>query len=128
MKKLMLAASLCGLMLPALAHKEGKDAKSCETKACCAVLSRGAMLKGKSANPAKSASAKVAVFSVSNMSCEGCSNGLQASLAKEKGVQEAKVDFKAKRATVRFDSKQTDTKKLEAAFERKGFPAKLAKS
>jgi mercuric ion binding protein len=59
------------------------------------------------------------------MTCDGCANGLQAGLAKENGVSNVKVDFKTKRATLNYNPTVTNTKKLEAAFDRKGFPAKL---
>lgn len=138
MKNLLLSAALCGLMLPAFAHTE-KDGKECKVdpktgqKSCCVMLSRGAMLKKGTTTAAKTTAKatglqKTAVYSVTKMECEGCSGALQAGLAKEKGVSEAKVDYKAKRATLRFDAKQTDAKKLEAVFARKGFPAKLLKS
>jgi mercuric ion binding protein len=131
MKKLILAAALCGLMTPVWA---GKDCKSCPSqktaktagKSCCSQLSRTAMLKS-SAKGAKK-SGKAAVYSVSAMTCDGCAKGLQAGLTKEKGVSAVQVDFKTKRATLHFNPKQTDAKKLEAAFARKGFPAKLVKS
>ena len=118
MKKLILTAALCSLMLPVVAGETKPKAKS-----CCSMLSRTAMLK----SSAKKTD-KTAVYAVSGMTCEGCSKGLQAGLTKEKGVSEAKVDLKTKKATLRFDPKQTDAKKLEAAFARKGFPAKLVKS
>lgn len=129
MTKLLLTAALCGLMLPAFAHTE-KGGKMCKTdaktgKTCCPL--NGAKTTAlKSSKPV--AGTRTAVYSVSKMECEGCSSALQAGLSKEKGVAEAKVDFKAKRATLRFDAKQTNPKKLEAAFKAKGFPAKLLKS
>ncbi len=135
MKKLMLTVALCGLMLPVAAHKD-KAGKQCKTektalKSCCSMLSRSAMLKNSSKTVA-SASAKktdkTAIYAVSGMTCDGCASGLQAGLAKEKGVGSVKVDLKTKKATLLFDPKQTDAKKLEAAFARKGFPAKLVKS
>jgi|SRR5215216_1707026 len=99
MKNLFFAAALCvALALPAHANK----------------------IAGKPAGLQKTA-----VYSVSKMECEGCSKGLQAGLTKEKGVSDAKVDFKSKRATLRYDARQTNAKKLEKAFARKGFPAKL---
>ncbi len=87
------------------------------------MLSRNAMLKS-----AAKKTNKTAVYTVSKMTCDGCAKGLQAGLTKEKGVSDVKVDYKTKRATLNFDPKQTDAKKLEAAFARKGFPAKLVKS
>jgi mercuric ion binding protein len=127
MKKLILAASLCGLMLPLVA----KDAKTTKTKSCCSMLSRSAMLKNSGkivASTTAKKTDKTAVYAVSQMECDGCAKGLAAGLSKEKGVSAVKVDFKTKRATLRFDPKQTDSKKLEAAFSRKGFPAKLVRS
>ncbi|HEY0074018.1 MAG TPA: heavy metal-associated domain-containing protein [Abditibacteriaceae bacterium] len=136
MKKLILAAALCGLMTPVWA---GKDCKSCPSqktaktagKSCCSQLSRTALLKSGAKAPTKSTAKKSghsAVYSVSAMTCDGCAKGLQAGLTKEKGVSAVQVDFKTKRATLHFNPKQTDAKKLEAAFARKGFPAKLVKS
>jgi mercuric ion binding protein len=132
MKKLILAAALCGLMTPVWA---GKDCKSCPSqktaktagKSCCSMLSRTTLLKSGAKGSAKKSS-QSAVYAVSKMDCEGCAKGLQAGFAKEKGVSSVQVDFKTKRATLHFNPKQTDAKKLEAAFARKGFPAKLVKS
>ena len=135
MKKLILTAALCGLMTPVWA---GTDCKSCPSqktaatagKSCCSQLSRTSLLKT-SAKGAKSSAKKSrqsAVYTVSKMDCEGCAKGLQAGLIKEKGVNGVQVDFQTKRATLNFDPKQTNAKKLEAAFARKGFPAKLVKS
>ena len=117
-------------MLPAFAHSE-KDGKMCKMDGktgakCCPPSAKAALLK--MSKPVALAGTKTAVYSVSKMTCGGCSGGLQAGLSKEKGVADAKVDFKSKRATLRFDARQTDAKKLEAAFARKGFPAKLLKS
>lgn len=135
MKKLILAAALCGLMTPVFAGKDCKDCPSAKTaktagKSCCSMLSRTALLKtsAKGAKSTAKKSGKVAVYAVSAMTCDGCAKGLQAGLTKEKGVSGVQVDFKSKRATLNFDPKQTDAKKLEAAFARKGFPAKLVKS
>jgi mercuric ion binding protein len=123
MKKLILTATLCGLMLPVAAHEtKGK------VKSCCSMLSRSAMLKNSAKSGAAKKTDKTAVYAVSKMECEGCSKGLTGGLTKEKGVSDVKVDFKSKRATLRFDPKQTDALKLQAAFARKGFPAKLVKS
>lgn len=129
MKKLILTAALCGLMMPAVAG--GKDCQKCPSqktaatagKSCCSQLSRAKMLQASTKK-----TDKTAVYAVSKMDCDGCAKGLQAGFAKEKGVSDIKVDFKTKKATLRFDPKQTDAKKLEAAFARKGFPAKLVKS
>ena len=129
MNRILISAALCGLMLPALAHTE-KDGAMCKTEAktgktCCPMSGAKTATKTKTA---RASGTHTAVYSVSKMTCEGCSGALQAGLSKEKGVAEAKVDFKAKRATLRFDAKQTDAKKLEAVFKAKGFPAKLLKS
>jgi len=50
-----------------------------------------------------------ATFSIEGMHCEvGCAGVIQKKLAKLEGVQEAKVDFEGKTATITYDSnKQT---------------------
>ncbi|HEY0045702.1 MAG TPA: heavy metal-associated domain-containing protein [Flavobacterium sp.] len=52
---------------------------------------------------------KTASFTINGMSCAlGCSKAIESKVAKLDGVQEAKVDFETKRATIKFDpSKQT---------------------
>ena len=98
--------------------------------AVCAALS-GLALSGATSFAATSAAKISAVqttnFAVSKMTCEGCANGLNASLKDIKGVKSARVDFKTKRATIAYDNNKTSDAKLLAFFKAAGFPAKVAK-
>lgn len=69
------------------------------------------------------ATTKTAVFAVGNMTCASCVPHVVDALKKMPGVQEAKVDFKTKRATVRYDGTRVDAAKLRAAIESAGYPA-----
>jgi periplasmic mercuric ion binding protein len=148
MKKLLLSAALCGLMAPAMAGQSccpsmaaqgaKTGAKTTKTAAksgaktatmSCPMAAKASKTAGAKTAGAKSACAdKVVKFTVAKMTCDGCANGLQAGLAKEKGVCDVKVSYKDKQATVHYNANLTDAKKLEAAFTRKGFPAKQVKS
>ena len=133
MKNFLFAAALCStLALPAVAQKAATKTADTAAASCCTAMAA----KGKTAASCPMGSKvmgskvacddKVAVFNVSKMTCDGCANGLQAGIAKEKGVCDVKVDYKTKKATLHYNAKVTDVKKLEAAFGRKGFPAKVA--
>lgn len=83
MKKLILSAALCGLIVPTLViakdAKTNKIAEDTTGKSCCSMLSRSAMLKAGAKKVSQSA-----VYAVSKMTCDGCAKGLQASLGKKK--------------------------------------------
>jgi mercuric ion binding protein len=128
MKNFLFAAALCGtLALPAMAQKAAtKTADKAAASCCTAMAAKGKTAMSCPAGSKVACDDKVAVFNVSKMTCDGCANGLQAGIAKEKGVCDVKVDYKTKKATLHYNAKVTDVKKLEAAFGRKGFPAKVA--
>ncbi len=70
------------------------------------------------------ATAKTAVFTISNMSCPSCTPHITDALRKTPGVRDAKVDFEAKQATVRYNGAQVNAAKLRAAIEQAGFAAR----
>lgn len=89
-----------------------------------------AEVKAASAQPvnrAVSASTTV-VFAVSNMTCAECTFGLATALKKTSGVSAANVDFKTKRAIVRYDAARVGVPELRATIERSGFPARQVSS
>jgi mercuric ion binding protein len=59
---------------------------------------------GQAAPPAQ----KTVVLDISGMDCAGCTQPVQAALAKVKGVSKAAVSFEKKQATVTYDPKQTN--------------------
>lgn len=62
---------------------------------------------------------ETASFSIDGMSCEiGCAKTIQKKLAATTGVQEAKVDFDAKEATVNFDAAVISTEKIQEIIEK----------
>lgn len=62
---------------------------------------------------------------VNNMTCATCPIAVRMSLEKVPGVETAKVDFKSKLATVKFDSAKTTPDALMKATAIAGFPSTL---
>lgn len=61
---------------------------------------------------------ETASFKIDGMSCAiGCARTLESKLAKTDGVQEAKVDFEKKEATVSFDAAVVSPEKLQEIVE-----------
>lgn len=57
-------------------------------------------------------------FAIEGMTCQmGCANAIQSKLAGLEGVQEAKVDFESKMATVSFDKTKQDKTSLIKTIE-----------
>lgn len=69
------------------------------------------------------ATAKTAVFALGKMSCAECSLQIADALKKTAGVHDAKVDFEAKRATVRYDGGRVNVSQLKSVVEKIGYPA-----
>uniref|UniRef100_UPI004049C194 heavy-metal-associated domain-containing protein n=1 Tax=Flavobacterium sp. TaxID=239 RepID=UPI004049C194 len=68
-----------------------------------------------------SADAKLATtnFTIEGMHCEvGCAAAIQKKLAKMEGVQDAKIDFEGKKATITFDSNVQSPEKLVETVEK----------
>lgn len=64
---------------------------------------------------------QTASFSIDGMVCtEGCAKMIEKKLAAMPGVQEVKVDFEAKKATVNFDLDKLSSKDLVKAVETAG--------
>ncbi|PIZ50705.1 copper-translocating P-type ATPase [Candidatus Woesearchaeota archaeon CG_4_10_14_0_2_um_filter_33_13] len=58
---------------------------------------------------------------ISGMHCASCSAIITKALNKEGGVKSAYVNFSTEKATIEFDSKQTNENKLIAAIKNKGY-------
>lgn len=69
------------------------------------------------------AATETVVMDVKNMVCQFCSLTVSKALKKVNGVEEAKVDFKQKTATVKFDPAKTDPAALVKAATDAGFPS-----
>ena len=67
---------------------------------------------------AVAAKTETASFNIEGMSCAVmCANGIEKKLAKMDGVEQAKVNFETKTATVKFDAAKQSTEKLVQAVE-----------
>ena len=66
---------------------------------------------------------RVTKLQVSNMDCAVCPITVRTALEKIPGVGSAKVEFKAKRATVSFDPARTSPEALTQATASAGFPS-----
>ncbi len=71
---------------------------------------------------APAATTKTALFAIGNMTCAECSLQIVDVLKKTPGVQEAKVNFEAKQATIRYDAGRVNVTKLRAVIEGVGYP------
>lgn len=62
---------------------------------------------------------EVATFQIDGMSCSiGCAKTIEKKLASTNGVQDAKVDFEKKEATVSFDAAVVSPEKLQEIVEK----------
>jgi mercuric ion binding protein len=68
-----------------------------------------------------------AVMNLQKIHCYGCMITVQKALQKVPGVEEAKVDFEQKIATVRFDPTKTNPQALMQATADAGFPSTIRK-
>lgn len=80
---------------------------------------RAAVTQPKAALP--QTSAQTVVFTIGQLTCPECTFGIAAALRKVPGVQEATVDFRSKRATVRYDTRRVKVSQLRAAIVSIGF-------
>jgi mercuric ion binding protein len=70
---------------------------------------------------------ETAIIEVDGMTCPLCTTAIKHSLKKTPGVEKVKVRLNTKLATVVFDEKKTDIKKLLHAIEVVGYKGKVLK-
>jgi len=75
---------------------------------------------------AASTKGQTVLFSIPSMDCAACAVNIAEALKKVPGVFEARVDYLAKRAIVRFDAAQATPLTLKAVIDATGFPATVA--
>jgi copper ion binding protein len=64
---------------------------------------------------------KQAELKVTGMSCSGCAATVENALKGVTGVSSARVDLKAKKATVEFDPAKTSENELKNAVKKAGY-------
>ncbi len=69
--------------------------------------------------------AKTVTIKIEGMTCPLCTTAIKRSLKKVKGVAKVKVKLNTKSATVTYDNKTTNTKKLLKAIEDTGYKGNL---
>ena len=69
------------------------------------------------------AASQTAIFDVQNMTCSLCPVTVKKAFQQVPGVEDAKVDFDHKTATVKYDPAKADTAALVKATTDAGFPA-----
>ena len=74
---------------------------------------------------AKESSVKTTQLAIQGMSCEGCAKRIQSALGALKGVDQAKVDFTKKIASVTFRPQYLSAEDLVAAVVQVGYKAEL---
>jgi copper chaperone CopZ len=60
-------------------------------------------------------------LNIKGMHCNSCVMLIKDALAEEKGVKDANVDLKKNKATISYDEKLTDEKKLIQIIEKEGY-------
>ena len=70
------------------------------------------------------AAVQTVTFAVGKMDCAACSGQIVTALKKTPGVYDARVDFDAKRATVRYDAARVGVAQIQAVIDGTGFPAR----
>lgn len=66
---------------------------------------------------------KATVLFAVDLHCDGCVKKIEKNIAFEKGVKDLLCDLKKKTVLVTYDTKKTDVKTLQSAFEKIGKPA-----
>jgi periplasmic mercuric ion binding protein len=66
---------------------------------------------------------KTVTLRIENMTCVACPYIVEKTLAAVPGVQQIKVSYENKTATVTFDDSQTDVSALTAATTNAGYPS-----
>ena len=77
------------------------------------------------ASSAYAAPSQTAVLDVKNMTCSLCPVTVKKALLNVAGVEDAKIDFDHKTATVKFDSAKANTDALTKATTNAGYPSTL---
>lgn len=79
------------------------------------------------ASSAFAAGSQTAVLDVQNLTCSLCSVTVKKTLQNVPGVEDAKVNFDHKTATIKFDPAKANTAALVKATTDAGFPSTLHK-
>ena len=72
---------------------------------------------------AEAASARMAIFTVENMTCALCPVTVKAAMEAVDGVKSVEIDIDAKTATVTFDASVASAEDISAASTNAGYPA-----
>lgn len=79
------------------------------------------------ASSAFAAESQTAALDVQNLTCSLCPITVKKALLKVPGVEDAKIDFDHKTATIKFDPAKANTSALAKATTDAGFPSTLHK-
>ena len=77
------------------------------------------------ASSAYAAPSQTAVLDVKNMTCTLCPVTVKKALLNVDGVEDAKIDFEHKTATVKFDAAKANTDAMTKATTNAGYPSTL---
>ncbi len=86
---------------------------------------RAGISAGSSPVAAAPSTAQTATFAIDKMTCAECATAISAALRKTPGVYDARVDFAARRAIVRYDRARITPSRLAKTITGTGFPATL---
>ncbi len=67
---------------------------------------------------------RTVTLEVSNMTCALCPITVKKAISKVPGVLDAKIDYDAKTAVVRFETERTSVEAITAATTNAGYPSK----
>ncbi|MDD5460508.1 MAG: mercury resistance system periplasmic binding protein MerP [Methylococcales bacterium] len=73
------------------------------------------------------AAPRTVMLDVQNMTCAVCPITVKKALERVSGVQQVKVDYATKTATVQFDDTETTADKLTEATKEAGYPSSIKK-
>ena len=69
------------------------------------------------------AASQTAVLDIQNMTCSLCGVTVKKALQKVPGVEDAKIDYYTRRATVKYDAGKTTVAEMTKATADAGFPS-----
>lgn len=72
----------------------------------------------------KESNKKTVLFDV-YMHCESCKNKIEKNIAFEKGVKNLDINLEKQTVSITYDGRKTDVEKLQEAFKKLGYEAKL---
>lgn len=81
----------------------------------------GIFVKSGNTQTAQATTMKNIELKISGMSCQGCANNIMLNLSKVEGVQDNKVNFDTKKASISFDENKVSGQQIIKSIEEIGY-------